>query len=196
MALKKPIVMSKNRFDKVDITDTAIDKVPYIEYDGIDKKYYKIIQFLAKEVLRISKEENDSNEVAITYSMTEVETLKYGVAIGTQHFVELESDTYSNHLLRTTKDLVVIHNHPSTQTFSFQDISFFFRNENIKMIIVVTNQGNIFYLCKTERYNVKIVLEIMGEYYGLLSNVTSTQEKYQITKELLKKCSKAGFIFK
>ena len=61
--------MSKNRNQKVLITDEAINKVLLIKYKGILESEYVTIQELAKEVLVISKNENDSNEVALTYSM-------------------------------------------------------------------------------------------------------------------------------
>lgn len=61
--------MSKNRNQKVLITDEANNKVPLIKYKGIPESEYVTIQELAKEVLMISKNENDSNEVALTYSM-------------------------------------------------------------------------------------------------------------------------------
>lgn len=51
--------MSKEHFQKVSITDIAIEKVPYIKYHGLSEKQCEIIQLLAKEVLAISKEEND-----------------------------------------------------------------------------------------------------------------------------------------
>ena len=57
---------AKRRDRKVYITDIAIEKVPYIEYHGYDEDKCKIMQELAKNVLLLSKEENDSNEVAIT----------------------------------------------------------------------------------------------------------------------------------
>lgn len=49
------------------ITDEAIKKVPRIAYKNIPESEYNTIQELAKNVLQISKDENNSNEVAITY---------------------------------------------------------------------------------------------------------------------------------
>ena len=60
--------MAKKRDRKVMITEEAINKVPYIEYREIPTEEYEIIYRLIKQVLQLSKEENDSNEVAITYS--------------------------------------------------------------------------------------------------------------------------------
>lgn len=51
----RELEMSKNRNQKVLITDEAINKVPLIKYKGISKSEYVTIQELAKEVLAISK---------------------------------------------------------------------------------------------------------------------------------------------
>lgn len=67
----KSLEMGNKRDHKIMITDEAIDKVPFIEYKEIPEDEYPIIQMLAKKVLQLSKNENNSNEVAITYSMDE-----------------------------------------------------------------------------------------------------------------------------
>ena len=51
----RDLEMSKNRNQKVLITDEAINKVPLIKYRGIPENEYATIQELAKEVLVISK---------------------------------------------------------------------------------------------------------------------------------------------
>ena len=61
--------MEKKRDHKIIITDEAIAKVPYIRYQEIPEKEYSILQGFAKEILIISKEQNNSNEVALTYSL-------------------------------------------------------------------------------------------------------------------------------
>ena len=117
---------AKRRNRKVYITDIAIDKVPYIEYRGFDEDKCKIMQELAKNVLLLSKEENDSNEVAITCDLGLPNPLEqFGIALGTEHEVDILADTLSNHIIVSQKSVavVVLHNHPSTQTFSLQDIS-------------------------------------------------------------------------
>lgn len=47
---------SKRRDKKIYITDIAIDKVPYIKYDGFTDERNQIMQELAKDVLVLSKE--------------------------------------------------------------------------------------------------------------------------------------------
>ena len=45
------------------ITKEAIQKVPYIRYREIPEQEYDILYSLAKRVLELSRERNDSNEV-------------------------------------------------------------------------------------------------------------------------------------
>ena len=51
----RELEMSKNRDQKVVITDEAINKVPLIKYKGIPENEYVTIQELSREVLAISK---------------------------------------------------------------------------------------------------------------------------------------------
>ena len=53
--------MAKKRDHKIIITDEAINKIPRIKYRGIPESEYDNLWDLAKNVLKISKEENDSN---------------------------------------------------------------------------------------------------------------------------------------
>ena len=59
---------SNKRDHKIEITDIAIEKVPMIRYKGIAEEHYEILQLLAKLVLEESRNNNDCNETAITYS--------------------------------------------------------------------------------------------------------------------------------
>lgn len=83
---------SKNIIKKIQITDIAISKVPYIEYKGFSEKQNNIMRRLAQEVLILSKEENDSNEVAITFDiMAENPLDNYGISYGDEHSVMIFS---------------------------------------------------------------------------------------------------------
>ena len=94
--------MSNKRNHKVMITDEAIEKVPFIRYKEIPEEEYPIIQMLAKKVLQLSKDENESNEVAITYSMDNTEDEReaeqcFGVDFGDDHSADPMRDSYSFH---------------------------------------------------------------------------------------------------
>lgn len=145
--------MSNKRNHKVMITDEAIEKIPFIRYKEIPEEEYPIIQMLAKKVLQLSKDENESNEVAITYSMDNTEDEReaeqcFGVDFGDDHSADPMRDSYSFHLICGSKKCAVIslHNHPSLSKISLVDVRFFLEHPAIKLLTVVTNLGNIYYL--------------------------------------------------
>lgn len=49
--------------------------------------------------------------------------------------------------------VVVLHNHPSTQNLCLENVRFFLHFESVKVMVVVTNQGIIRYLCKDKGYD-------------------------------------------
>lgn len=162
--------MAKKRNHKIMITDEAIRKVPRIKYKNIPENEYDTIQELARNVLLISKNENDSNEVAITYEMNSLECIRngeayIGVALGNEHEVDPIGSTTSYHLVSSAKECVVIvlHNHPSLSDFSLSDIRFLLRHESIKMMVVVTNLGSISYLVKGKRYAYETAVALFNE---------------------------------
>ncbi len=162
--------MAKKRDHKIMITDEAINKIPRIQYRDIPESEYDNLWDLAKNVLKISKEENDSNEVAITYSLSSAKLIKLGekyigVALGTEHDVDPLSNTTAYHLISSTKECVVIvlHNHPSLSDFSLSDIQFLLKYETVKMMIVVTNLGSISYLVKSKNYNFEEAVALFNE---------------------------------
>lgn len=86
----RDLEMAKKRDHKILITDEAIKKVPLVQYKEIPESEYLMLQELAKEVLIVSKNDNDSNEVALTYSLDDrkliAEGKEYiGVALGDEH---------------------------------------------------------------------------------------------------------------
>lgn len=94
---------AKSRNRKIYITEIAIDKVPFIQYDGFTDEQSKIMQELAKDVLLLSKEKNDSNEVAITCDLGAENPLGYfGVSMGTEHEIDILADTLSKEALINT----------------------------------------------------------------------------------------------
>jgi proteasome lid subunit RPN8/RPN11 len=158
----KDLKMAKKRNHKIVITDEAISKVPRIKYKDIPENEYDNIQELAKSVLKISKDENDSNEVAVTYSLRSDKLIErgeryIGVALGGEHSVDPFSDTTAYHLVRSAEEcvIIVLHNHPSLSNFSLTDVQFLLKYENVKMMVVVTNLGSISYLVKRTNYNQK-----------------------------------------
>ena len=85
--------MAKKRDYKIMITDAAINKVPRVQYKEIPETEYDNLRELARQVLQISKDENDSNEVAVTYSLESAQLIEtggryLGIALGAEHDVD------------------------------------------------------------------------------------------------------------
>lgn len=190
---------AKRRDHKIYITDVAIDKVPLIEYRGFTEIQNKIMRELAQEVLTVSKDVNESNEVAITCDLGVQDPLEnYGVALGTEHEVNVLADTLSNHILVSRKSVavVILHNHPSTQTFSLQDIQFFIEFPMIEVMAVVSNQGTVHYLKRDNGYNVKQAIELFKECIDGLAKNSPMTEVYLASLSFLAKCSEVGLYYR
>lgn len=194
--------MAKKRAHKIMITDEAIKRIPFIQYKEIPEEEYPIIQMLAKKVLQLSKDENESNEVAITYSMDntvgENDAEKcFGVDFGDNHSADPMRDSYSYHLICGNKKCVVIslHNHPSISKISLVDVRFFLEHSSIKLLIVVTNLGNIYYLVKTGNFNRKAAINLFNEAVSANNKAVNLKALQKASDHFLKNCYRAGIIY-
>lgn len=191
--------MAKKRNHKIMITDEAINKIPRIRYRDIPESEYDNLWDLAKNVLKISKEENDSNEVAITYSLDSAKLIEQGkryigVALGSEHDVDPLSDTTAYHLVSSTEECVVIvlHNHPSLSDFSLTDVQFLLRYDNVKMMVVVTNLGCISYLVKEKKYDLKKAISLFNEAVDKNNEAEKLKDLQNAADYFLKNCYNAG----
>lgn len=191
--------MAKKRDHKIVITDEAIKKVPRIQYKNIPESEYDTIQELAKTVLQISKDENNSNEVAITYSMDSTERIQkgeeyIGVALGGEHEVDPISNTTAYHLVSSAKECIVIvlHNHPSLSDFSLSDVQFLLQYDSIKMMVVVTNLGSISYIVKGNGYNYEKAVTLFNEAIVLNNEAGDLKSLQKAADHFLNNCYLAG----
>lgn len=145
----------KNRGQKVAITDIAIQKVPLVAPNGADHQTAFFIQETHKELLRFAQKQNDSNEVACLLDLTTGEKLDF--VKGDQISVDIERDAASYHWLRHSpeKSLMLCHNHPGQSYFSDSDLILFLEHEAIGTLSIVTNQGKVWTISKTQGYNFK-----------------------------------------
>ncbi len=197
--MSSDLEMAKKRDHKIMITDEAINKVPYVQYKEIPDTEYDNLQELARQVLKISKEENDSNEVAVTYSLDSVSLIEkgkryLGIALGTEHYVDPLSDATSYHLIRASRDCVVLvlHNHPSLSAFSLSDIQFLLRYEAVKMMVVVTNLGSVSYLVKNNKYDFEKSVILLNEAVDLSNKAKNIKDLQDAADYFLKNCYNVG----
>ncbi len=196
---------SKKRNRKVLITDRAIKKVPRIEYKEIPEDEYDNIWDLAKQVLEISQKENDSNEVAITYSLDNKRLIekdeKYiGIAFGDEHEVDPMESTTAYHLIMSSEPCVVIvlHRHPSLSKLSLTDVRFFLEHDSVKMIVAITNLGRASYLVKKETYSYEKAIRIFNDAVTLHNQAKEKQSLKSTQKAadyFLKNCFEAGIVY-
>ena len=145
------------------------------------------------------KNDNDSNEVAITYSMDSIQLIEsgkayMGVALGTEHDVDPFSNTMAYHLVSSAKECVVIvlHNHPSLSHFSLSDIQFLLQYEALKMLVAVTNLGNVSYIVKTQKYNFKKAVAFFNEAVDRNNGAKSLKDLQDAADYFLKNCYNIG----
>lgn len=196
MSDEKQLRQAKKRDKKVYITDIAIEKVPYVKYKGMDEEQNEIMQKLARLVLKISKTQNDSNEVAIMWDMASRSMEGYGIDRGDEHSVCLGGDPVSYHLLHSGEKvvLVLLHNHPSTRTFSLEDIYLLLERDNVKYMVMVSNQGQIHYIKKEEDFNTQNA----GMMYNKIRSEGKRQgiSAYQMSLTFLKRCNEVGLFYR
>lgn len=151
--------LSQSGNGKRKITDIAISKIPYVVYPDLDINQSLIIHEFAELCLTKAQNENEHNEVAITYDLDNNLSLengfqpiieKAGICYGTEIETDLFSDTQTMSTINRAKNVAVInlHNHPGCSSFSVQDISLFIAQAAIKLMVVVGNNGELYYMSK------------------------------------------------
>lgn len=143
----------KNRGKKVFITDQAIQKVPLVTPNGVNDQTALFIQETHRDLLKFSQTQNNSNEVACLLDLTANEKLSF--VKGDQTSIDIEKDAASYHWLRskTPNSVMLCHNHPGQSYFSLQDIVVFLKNDSIGTMSIVTNQGKVWSISKTSKFD-------------------------------------------
>lgn len=155
----------KNRGKKVAITDIAIQKVPLVAPNGANDQTAFFIQETHKELLRFAQKWNDSNEAACLIDLTTREKLEF--VKGDQISVNVEADAASYHWLRSKpeKSVMLCHNHPGQSYYSMNDIRFFLIEESVGALSIVTNQGKVWSISKTDKFERDTAISGLAKFY-------------------------------
>jgi SPP1 gp7 family putative phage head morphogenesis protein len=184
------VKQAKKNDKKIDITDVAINKVPYVELPGFTSEQNTLLQNKHKELLEIARDKNDSNEV-LNILTTEFD--KEALTLGNETEVKPGENPEAVSLMRRAQEnsVVWIHNHPKNSTFSYGDL-FSFLQPQIKALTAVTNQGKVFSISKNNNFNYfglyGMIKEILMSYGGKVN----TENHDAIMKDILKEISNYG----
>ena len=181
---------AKEREKKTLITDTAVNKVGKAEIPGFSDEQNLRLQQLHRDLLRTAKDENGSNEVLKIWNVFTDEVVD---TLGSENRVDLSGNPDAVALVRQAyfSEVAYLHNHPSTGGFSYTDIKTFIKTHQIKLMSVVTNQGEVYAYVKSENYSdyeaIKVFNSLVKKHGGA---GTLSGEKF--SKDFSKLCKQGG----
>lgn len=179
---------AKKRDHKIFITDTAVDKVGRVELSDLSTSQVNDMQNKHKELLTISRTKNNCDEVLFIDDLS----LKSEVQIlGSEFSVSPGKNPFAVSVIMNAQrqSLIYMHNHPSTNNFSIADIDTFICESAIKIMTVVTNQGEVYALNKTSKYDYNKTRQLMRAVFESFDGEFENQE---FVKKFLKRCSEGG----
>ena len=148
--------MVKDAFDARETDSNGISKyfslrsimnIPLVHYPTLSDQQNLNIWTFSKEVLLQSKENNDYNEVAITFDVQDIDINSNDAIIvfGDATHVNFASDARVAALLAasTPSSIVSLHNHPNDTSFSVRDLLIFCHYPELKLLTVITPSGNM-----------------------------------------------------
>lgn len=192
----------KNRSRAIQITDIAIDKVPRTHIAGFDTKQNVYIQDLHKLVLTEAKQLNiihNTNEMEVGVLVDIHSWEKWIIKGNRPREVEIKNnfEAYQKLIGGYKNQLMFMHNHPSTGTFSGEDFKMFCYHSSLYMMSVVGNDSNIYMLIKTFEFNVE---KAMTDYIQLAMKYYNEGHRNNngtlAIKEILKNANKYGLLYK
>mgnify|MGYP004702732325 CR=1 FL=1 len=178
------IIKEQSKEPITEITDKAIESVPKIKIDGYTDKQCELIQQHHKELLKYSRDNNDSKEVAFVMDSSMSSRKEF---VGSDDKLDFGSELYG-------KDLFVMHNHPRNSSYSITDLIFFRNNTNVKTLTIIKNSGGVEFITKTSEFDGnKYKLEYDRLYKKIVLTGTES-EKDKFVRTFLRK-TKSGVIW-
>ncbi len=180
---------AKKHDHKILITDISIEKIGKVYLSDFSELQCEKMQSKHKSLLKIAKEQNESNEVLLINDLdfkSEVQIL------GDEFSVSPASNPFAVSVITGAKrqSLVFLHNHPSTNNFSIGDIDTFICEGTIKTMSVVTNQGAVYILNKTKNYEYNTARDIMFNIFKSFDNKEIDNNEF--VKRFIKHCAEGG----
>lgn len=181
---------AKKRDRKIYVTDIAVDKIAKVKLSDFSDKQISNMQIKHKELLKIAQSKNNSDEVLFINDLnfkSEVQIL------GSEFAVSPGENPFASSIIANAErqSLVYLHNHPSTNTFSVGDIDTFVCESAIKVMSVVTNQGEVYVLNKLNNYSFDAIRTLLNDIYNSFPNNNDINDAEFVDK-FLKRCKEGG----
>lgn len=88
-----------------------------------------------------------------------------------------------------------MHNHPSLSLISVTDIRFFLQYGSIRLLVIVTNLGNISYMVKSKKFNYPKAVELLNQTIQKYNESSDLKGYQDATKYFISNCCTAGIIY-
>lgn len=161
------------------ITDNAISKVPKVSVDGFTDEQNLFIQNQHKDLLKYARDNNDNKEVAFVFRKDLTEKTAF---VGSDDVVD-----FGNGLDGKGDGLFIMHNHPQNSGYSNTDIVTFIRNDNIKHLSIVKNNGEVEIISKSNHFNKERMITEFKRQYKKYVKTGSDAEIDKAVNKLLEK---------
>ena len=139
-AAKSGKIYSDSSDDYMPVTEESYRNIDTYSFFGDDRD--NLLRAAFHEILNIVKNYAPGIELLRVYSVNEMNILG-------EKLSETEGKVGA---ISTIEDCITIHNHASGGTFSIRDLDQFTKNENVKAILVIGHNGNIYSLKKEDNY--------------------------------------------
>lgn len=183
---------AKKRDHKIYVTDVAVNKISRTFIPFLSEKQNELIYKNHVALLQTAKDKNDSNEVAFLFDLNTGEScIKMGDESEVNIFLNPNAVSMSAH--SQDKTLFLVHNHPSTQDFSYSDIGVFLLNDSFGGISVASNLGDVHILFKSDRFDFYRAYEYISFIRNEYDHYDSEADR-AIVKRFLKNSEKLGIL--
>lgn len=190
----------KRRNRPIKITDIAISKVKYTNFDGFSFAQEEFIKERHKELLREAKRlnlENNTNRMEVGI-LIDIHTWDDWIIYGAANEVNMKNNLEAYLKLETARknQLMFLHNHPSTGTFSGADLKYFCNHDSLYIITAIGNDGYIYSLTKTNQFDIGVLSEYERMAFAFSEKGHIKNNGTLAMKEILKQANKFGLEYR
>lgn len=170
------------------ISQQAYGRLRSLEIDRLTKAQNETLRQGMEKLLKRVDGKPKNTECAYYYDMR-AEFLKWEMG---------EPGTRSISVYNPLIDYIAMHNHPSGGTFSIGDVNAFANTDNMKILIVVGNNGNQYLLQKNQAFNRSNFSKDYADYlYKLRNQHIDLDQALRLADDFLEKgASKYGYKYR